>query len=302
MGHGSSRLERFFLIAIALIRPVCLIRIPIAVSVGKYDFLPDKQFWGIRPFYPAFLSFCRLLETSVWSCRPYCPLIHPLKSMFHIISFGRMHYLLTLYHFFELEKSLYKTMQHEAKQAKANEIVRNHVGFSLGAALIPFPGADLLAVTTVQLNMLRQLAKLYDVGFMDMLGKNIISAVAGSSAARLGASLVKAIPGVGTIIGELSMPALSGASTYALGKVVASHFHLGGSLDNLDLRNARRGYETEMEDGKKVADQLAKNQPSAASPTDEAMDKLKKLAELKAAGIITDEEFAQLKTKLLSQI
>lgn len=222
--------------------------------------------------------------------------------MLHLLSFGRMHYLLTLYDFFELEKSLSKTMQHEAKQAKANEIVRNHVGFSLGAALIPFPGADLLAVTTVQLNMLRQLAKLYDVGFMDVLGKNIISAVAGSSAARLGASLVKAIPGVGTIIGELSMPALSGASTYALGKVVAAHFHLGGSLDDLDLRNARRGYETEIEDGKKVAEQLAKNQPLTASPTDEAMDKLKKLAELKAAGIITDEEFAQLKTKLLSQI
>lgn len=193
-------------------------------------------------------------------------------------------------------------MQHEAKQAKASDIVRNHVGFSLGAALIPFPGADLLAVSAVQLNMLRQLAQLYNVGFMDSLGQNIISAVVGSSAARLGASLVKAIPGVGTIIGELSMPALSGASTYALGKVVATHFHLGGSLDNLDLRNARRGYESEMEDGKKVAEQLAKNPPPTASPTDEAMDKLKKLAELKAAGIITDEEFGQLKGKLLSQI
>lgn len=222
--------------------------------------------------------------------------------MLHLLSFTRVHFLLTLYDFFQLEKSLSKTMQHEAKQAKANDIIRNHVGFSLGAALIPFPGADLLAVSAVQLNMLRQLAKLYDVGFMDVLGKNIISAVVGSSAARLGASLVKAIPGVGTVIGELSMPALSGASTYALGKVVAAHFQLGGSLDDLDLRNARRGYKSEMEDGKKVAEELAKNPPPAASPTDEAMDKLKKLAELKAAGIITEEEFAQLKNKLLAQI
>lgn len=222
------------------------------------------------------------------------------KLMLHYLSFRRMHLLLTIYDFFELEKSLSKTMQHEAKQAKATEIIRNHVGFSLGAALIPFPGADLLAVTTVQLNMLRQLAKLYDVGFIDALGKNIISAVVGSSAARLGASLVKAIPGVGTVIGELSMPALSGASTYALGKVVASHFQLGGSLDNLDLRNARRGYESEMEDGKKMAEQMAKT--DTASPADEAMDKLKKLADLKAAGIITEEEFGQLKGKLLAQI
>ena len=91
-------------------------------------------------------------------------------------------------------------MNHEDKQSKASDIIKSHVGYSLGAALVPFPGADLLAVTAVQVNMLRQLAKLYNIGFMDALGKNIISAVVGSSAARLGASLVKAIPGVGTII------------------------------------------------------------------------------------------------------
>lgn len=195
-------------------------------------------------------------------------------------------------------------MQHDQKQAKANEIIRNHVGFSLGAALIPFPGADLLAVSTVQLNMLRQLAKLYNVGFMDSLGQNIISAVVSGSAARLGASLVKMIPGVGTVIGELSMPALSGASTYALGKVVASHFHLGGSLDDLDLRNAKSGYQEQMEHGKKMAEELAREQRQATptSSTDDAVDKLKKLSELKTAGIITEEEFSQLKGKLLAQM
>ncbi|HMX40872.1 MAG TPA: DUF697 domain-containing protein [Saprospiraceae bacterium] len=215
-----------------------------------------------------------------------------------------MYYLLSLYDFFQLEQSLTKTMQHDQKQAKAQEIIRNHVGFSLGAALIPFPGADLLAVSTVQLNMLRQLAKLYDVGFMDSLGQNIISAVVSGSAARLGASLVKMIPGVGTVIGELSMPALSGASTYALGKVVASHFHLGGNLDNLDLRNAKRGYQDEIEHGKKMAEEMARERGQAASapPADDMVERLKKLAELKAAGIITEEEFSQLKGKLLAQM
>jgi len=193
-------------------------------------------------------------------------------------------------------------MRQEERQAKSSDIIRNHVGFSLAAALIPLPGADLIAVSAVQLNMLRQLAGLYNVGFMDTLGQNIISAVVGSSAARLGASLVKAIPGVGTIIGELSMPALSGASTYALGKVVANHFHLGGSLDDLDLKNARKGYEVEVINGKKVAEQMAQTTPAPKSASDEAVDKLQKLAELKAAGIISEEEFGQLKTRLLTQI
>ncbi len=191
-------------------------------------------------------------------------------------------------------------MTNEERQTKASEIIKMHVGYSLGAALVPFPGADLLAVSAVQLNMLRQLAKLYQVGFMDVLGKNIISAVVGSSAARLGASLVKAIPGVGTIIGELSMPVLSGASTWALGRVVANHFHQGGTLEDLDLGAARKKYEAEVVEGKKVAEELKKaDQPDA---TDQTLDKLRKLAEMKDAGILTEEEFKQLKDKLIAQI
>jgi uncharacterized protein (DUF697 family) len=195
-----------------------------------------------------------------------------------------------------------KNMQQQDKNHKASEIIRNHVGFSLGAALIPMPGADLLAVSAVQLNMLRHLAKLYDLGFMDALGKNIISAVVGSSAARLGASLIKIIPGVGTIIGELSMPALSGASTYALGKVVANHFQNGGSLDDLDLNKARKGYETEIVEGKQVVESVSRAGSAAKTNTDEAIDKIKKLAEMKDAGIITEEEFSSLKSRLLTQI
>jgi len=195
-----------------------------------------------------------------------------------------------------------KNMQQQHKSHKASEIIRNHVGFSLGAALIPMPGADLLAVSAVQLNMLRHLAKLYDLGFMDALGKKIISAVVGSSAARLGASLIKIIPGVGTIIGELSMPALSGASTYALGKVVANHFQNGGTLDDLDLNNARKGYETEIEEGKQVVESVSRAGSAAKTNTDEAIDKIKKLAEMKDAGIITEEEFSSLKSRLLTQI
>lgn len=211
-------------------------------------------------------------------------------------------FLLNLFDLIEQEKHLSRTMTHEEKQAKASEVIKNHVGFSLGAALIPMPGADLLAVSAVQLNMLRSLAKIYGVGFMDTLGKNIISAVAGGSAARLGASLVKAIPGVGTIVGELSMPVLSGASTYALGRVVASHFQKGGSLDDLDLKNARKNYQSEMENGKRVAEDLTQTKPQAQSDTDDAMEKIRKMAEMKEAGIITEEEFKQLKERLLAQI
>lgn len=220
----------------------------------------------------------------------------------------RVHHINLLYTFWEMfhqEKRINqsaKTMKHADKRPQATEIIKNHVGFSMGAALVPFPGADLLAVSAVQLNMLRQLAKLYNVGFFDTLGQNVISAIAGTGVARLGASLVKAIPGVGTVIGELSMPALSGASTYALGHVVAHHFQNGGTLENLDFKKARQEYSEEIDTGKKVAEDLRQDQGSAKSDSDETIDKLRKMAELRDQGIITAEEFQKLKEKLLTEI
>lgn len=215
------------------------------------------------------------------------------------ISPGKLFHLLTLLDLIEHEKSFSKAMTQEEKQTKSSEIIRNHVGFSLGAALIPLPGADLLAVSGVQLNMLRQMAKLYNVSFFDHLGKTIVSAIVGGSAARLGASLIKAIPGVGTIIGELSMPILSGASTWALGRTVAKHLQNGGTLEDLDLTKARKTYETEIDEGKKVVQEMAQNQMSHQSESDAAIDKIKKLAEMKEAGILSEEEFKQLKERLL---
>jgi uncharacterized protein (DUF697 family) len=216
----------------------------------------------------------------------------------------RINTVLQLFDQYQFERHLHQYhqyMQHADKQAKAKEIIRNHIGFSMGAALVPFPGADLLAVSAVQLNMLRQLAKLYQVGFLDTLGKNFISAVAGTGVARLGASLVKAIPGVGTVIGEFSMPVLSGASTYALGNIVAQHFHNGGTLEDLDITKAKSTYKQEVEEGKKVVSEL-KNEEKTVSASDNTIDKIKKLAEMRDAGILTEEEFSQMKGKLLSEL
>jgi uncharacterized protein (DUF697 family) len=193
-------------------------------------------------------------------------------------------------------------MNHEEKAQKANEIIKNHVGFAASAGLIPFPGADLAAVTAVQLNMLRQVAKVYGVNFMDNIGKNLVTAVAGSGVARLGASLIKAIPGVGTLIGEMSMAAMSGASTYALGKVFANHFSKGGTLEDFDLKSSKKKYEEELKKSKSVVAEVVKvEEVKKEDASDELMNKLKKLADLKEAGVLTDDEFAQMKGKLLAQ-
>ncbi len=192
----------------------------------------------------------------------------------------------------------FSEMNQEEKAQRANDIIKNHVGFAASAGLIPIPGADLAAVTAVQLNMLRQLAKQYDIKFMENIGKNIITAVAGSSVARVAASLVKIIPGVGTVVGEMSMAAMSAASTYALGKMFARHFANGGTFDNFDIKSSKKVYDEELKNGKKVADTEG---VSKTTTTDDLVTQLKKLSELKDAGVLSDAEFQQMKAKLLDK-
>ena len=198
--------------------------------------------------------------------------------------------------YFQIQKP--QNMNQEEKRAKADSLILNHVGFAASAALLPIPLADIAAVGAVQLNMLRQLASLYRVGFLESIGKNVISALVGSSLARVGASLIKLIPGIGTVVGELTMPALSAASTYGLGQVVASHFAKGGTLADFDLRSAKSKYEEEIKKGKQVAKEAA----AKTEAPEDIVSKLKKISELRDAGILTEAEFADMKAKMLAQL
>jgi uncharacterized protein (DUF697 family) len=43
-------------------------------------------------------------------------------------------------------------------------------------------------------------------------------------------SLVKGLPGLGTIVGALTMPVVSAGATWVIGKVFIKHFASGGTL------------------------------------------------------------------------
>src|SRR5262245_34447088 len=110
-----------------------------------------------------------------------------------------------------------------SKQLEADQIIKRHVIWAMGAGLIPMPVVDFTAVTAVQTDMLSQLARLYDVEYSNSSGKMFVAALTGSTFARIGASAFKALPGIGTILGGSSMSIMSGASTYAVGKVAAQN-------------------------------------------------------------------------------
>ena len=179
-----------------------------------------------------------------------------------------------------------------SSHAKADRIIQEHVIWSIGAGLVPLPILDIVAVTAIQLDMLKQIGTAYGVSFSESEGKAWVSALAGNFVARLGANALKLIPGLGSVIGGVSMSLVSGASTYAIGQVAAGHFERGGSFSDLDMSAARRAYEEELERGKRVATDLS-------SQKKDAIDKLERLGKLKEKGVISAEEFEVQKKRIL---
>ena len=211
----------------------------------------------------------------------------------------------------------------------ANTIIRNHVAWSMGMGLIPVLMADIFAVSALQLDMIKQLCKVYGVDYKETEGKAIVTSLTGSTLARLGAaSVVKLIPGIGTVLGGITVSSFAGASTYALGEVFKKHFSEGGTILDFDPKRLKNYYNSKFEKGKDIAKQVSKEPnvtvtadpelkneeqleiiktPEVTKKTEEMsaeamIARLKELDGLRKEGIITDEEFQSMKSKLLDKI
>ncbi|MDX1938926.1 MAG: DUF697 domain-containing protein [Saprospiraceae bacterium] len=210
-------------------------------------------------------------------------------------------------------------MSEDIKQERskhADSVIRNHMLIGMGVGFIPLPLMDVLAAGAVQLDMIRQLCKVFDVEFKENQGKAVISALTTSILTKMGVrSALKLIPGVGTIIGGATLAVFNGASTYALGEVFKKHFELGGTILDFDVERVRRSYKEKFEKGKKVAEELKKEEDAkkaktaapkgdpepAAADQSKVIERIKQLAEMKEQGIISSEEFEQMKKKLIEE-
>ncbi len=216
------------------------------------------------------------------------------------------------------------------REKHADSIIRNHIIWSMGAGFIPILMADVFAVSALQLDMIRQMCKVYDVEFQEVQGKAIVTSLTSTALARVTAGrLVKLIPGIGSWIGGMAVSSFAGASTYALGEVFKNHFKSGGTILDFDIDRLRKFYKEKFEKGKTVVKSVKKddldfdadarffeaenfefddeeNQVVPDAPiTDQntaaktMIEQLKDLAALKEQGIITEDEFTALKKKLI---
>jgi uncharacterized protein (DUF697 family) len=121
-----------------------------------------------------------------------------------------------------------------ARHVRASKLVDRLSLCSGAAGLIPVPLVDMAAIAGVQLYMLRRLSEIYEIPFSDSRGKSIVASLAGAmapaSVATASGSVIKGLPGIGTVIGALTMPIASAGATWVIGKVFIQHFASGGTL------------------------------------------------------------------------
>lgn len=144
--------------------------------------------------------------------------------------------------------------------SQSRDIVQRYTWWSVAAGLIPVPLYNFAVVTGVQIRMMSQLSKAYDVPFSEDRGKAIASGLVGGylpqTLSRGGLYWVaRSVPAVGGFLGPVLTPALAGATTYGLGKVFNAHLASGGTAFdfNVESPEVQEEFADAFEEGKEEA-------------------------------------------------
>lgn len=201
----------------------------------------------------------------------------------------------------------------------ADAIIRRYTLLSIGIGWIPVPVVDIVVLTAVQLDLVKQLCKVYEVPFKESQGKALVSSLTSSVFTKIIGSgmrrTLKFIPGIGTYLGGLAMSAFSGASTYATGEAVRAHFEAGGTLTEVDPAEFQQSYRkfykrgrawirnwrnhNTAENGQTSTFEKHRRKTKDDLPT---LDKLKEISKLYKEGFLTEEEFTKIKAQLLEEL
>lgn len=152
-------------------------------------------------------------------------------------------------------------------ETEAQDTVRKYVVYATGTSFIPLPFADLAGLIAVQLNLVKNLAEIYEVEYDEKATRSrittLISAIGTNTiASSLMRSVIKTIPGIGTVLGTVSQSLAAGSITYGIGQIFIAHFSQGGHLGNLSLETIKPYFREQVRRGLDVARELQKKSKS----------------------------------------
>jgi uncharacterized protein (DUF697 family) len=142
---------------------------------------------------------------------------------------------------------------------EARRIVERHTLYAVLAGVVPNPLVAGMAVKSIQLKMLYQLSKHYNLAFSKGLAHSILVIIVAGLAATL---LIRAfnwlLPPLNPLdivrrIGTLAIG--GGAETFAVGYIINQHFAAGGTLSDFSILKSRQQLAAAYTEGQQVARQ-----------------------------------------------
>ena len=156
------------------------------------------------------------------------------------------------------EQTLISPSETDLRASRAMEIVKRNMLWSAAAGVVPIPLFELVAITAIEVKLIKELADYYGVSFRKDLAKTAVLSLVGSlGSVALGKMIalsgLRVIPLFGQLVAAVSVPGIAAAITYAIGRVFVSHFEAGGTLLDFDPAETREYFRAEFANGVKKA-------------------------------------------------
>lgn len=111
-------------------------------------------------------------------------------------------------------------------EKKCHAAIHSATAAAAAAGAIPIPMSDAVPISATQIGMIVALGKVFGMGVSQATAKSIACVTITQQAGRaIASSILKAIPGVGTILGGVIGASTAAALTEALGWLVADDFY-----------------------------------------------------------------------------
>lgn len=131
-------------------------------------------------------------------------------------------------------------------EKKCHVAIHSATTAAAAAGAIPIPVSDTIPISAAQISMIVALGKVFDVTLTQSAAKSLATITLARGAGRaIVANLLKAIPGVGSVLGGIISATTAAAITEGLGWLIADDFyrmHKGEEPENIleimgDLKN-----------------------------------------------------------------
>ncbi len=147
----------------------------------------------------------------------------------------------------------------------ALKTTKRYMWWSAGAALVPVPVADMVAISAVQVKMLYDVSRIYGIPFDKSRVQAIVGSLIGyivphTLSVGLFGSLIKTLPLVGALVGAPSFALFSAAYAWALGRIFIQHFESGGTFLNFNPEAVKEHFRAQFEEGQKMATSMRTKQ------------------------------------------